>query len=218
MPLFKQIQDKGLVVSVWKMEETEEQLYDLLGRSSNKLKTECDKRFTAGTRKKEWLSVRVLVRQLLGENVSIGYRKNGEPFLIGSEKKISISHTREFVAVAIHPHYFVGVDIETFSHRIDHITDKIMSSSERGFLESSADSETWYSLLVWSMKESIFKCLDLDYLDYKKGILVTPFKLLQSGETSIRYVYNNFSYIFPIHYLCTEKFVLTWCSERPYNI
>jgi len=213
MSIIKQFSNKELLVSVWKMEESEETLYELLGSSSEKTREECNQRFFGDARKKEWLSVRVLLSQLLGKSVSVGYRANGEPFLIGSKNKVSISHTRGYVAVAIGFKSYVGIDVELFSHRVDAITHKIMVPTEMSSNELDSESKTWYSLLVWSIKESVYKCLDIDFLDYKKGILVHPFNLLDEGETKVEYSNCNYHYPLYAHYLCTEDYVLTWCSE-----
>lgn len=213
MPIVKQFRNKELLVSVWKMDEPEEELYELLGSSSKRIRKECNQRFCGEARKKEWLSVRVLLSQLLGENVEVGYRTNGEPFLVGSENKVSISHTRGYVAVAISTFYHVGIDIEIFSHRVDGVTEKIMVPSEMGPEELISESQTWYSLLVWSIKESVYKCLDIDLLDYKKGILVTPFNLMHEGVIKVQYSNCNYHYPLYAHYMCLEDSVLTWCSE-----
>lgn len=215
MPIIKQIRDKELLVAVWKMDEPEVELYELLGNSSNskKIREECNQKFSSDARKREWLSVRVLLSQLLGENVVVAYRANGEPFLIGSENKISISHTRGYVAVAISTLYHVGIDIEIFSHRVDCIAEKIMIPAEKAPKKLDSESQTWHSLLVWSTKESVYKCLDIDILDYKKGILVSPFDLGPQGEMKVQYKNYNYQYMIYVHYRCMENFVLTWCSE-----
>lgn len=219
MSIIKQIRDKELLIAVWKMDEPEVKLYELLGNSANskRIREECNQKFSSDARKKEWLSVRVLLSQLLGENVVVAYRANGEPFLVDSEKKVSISHTRDYVAVAISTLYHVGIDIEIFSHRVDSIVDKIMIRAEKAPKKLDAESQTWHSLLVWSTKESVYKCLDIDTLDYKNGILISPFDLQSQGEMKAQYTNYNYHYMLYVHYRCMEDFVLTWCSEYDLN-
>ena len=60
MPLYRKIQENGLLVGVWKTEETVEQLLALLGNISMYEKDL--EHFTSDMRKYEWLAVRVLLK------------------------------------------------------------------------------------------------------------------------------------------------------------
>ena len=62
MPLYRKIQENGLLVGVWKTEETVEQLLALLGNISMYEKDL--EHFTSDMRKYEWLAVRVLLKTL----------------------------------------------------------------------------------------------------------------------------------------------------------
>lgn len=213
MSLFYTDAENDIRLYVWKLEETCTVLYRLLGNQASCLEKQCEKRFRSETKKLEWLAVRVLLRIALGENVSVLYRSNGEPYLAGSNCKISISHTKQYVCLAIHPYRHIGVDIEAFSHRIDYLVSRIMHPSEKPDVPLAGDNATLYSLMIWSMKESVYKCLDMAMLDYQYGIRIDPFLLEKKGKTSATYRFKGFCYPLQVHYLYTSDYVLTWCQE-----
>ena len=213
MPLFYQDVKDGIRIYVWKQEETANELCRLAGDAALCLKKEAEQRFKSGKRQLEWLAVRTLLRVAAGENGVICYRTNGEPYLKDSDCRISISHTGCFVCLAVHPFKHVGVDIEAFSHRVDRIVSRIVHPSEESRVPLSGDDATWYPLIVWSMKESVFKCFDMAELDYMHGIRIAPFSLSRDGQTRAAYLFKGFSYPLPVHYLCTSDYVLTWCRE-----
>ena len=53
------------------------------------------------TRQKEWLATRLLLKEALGNDVKISHTVSGRPFLVGSTDYVSISHTRQYVVLAL---------------------------------------------------------------------------------------------------------------------
>lgn len=209
---YKDVKD-GIRIYVWKLEETAVELCRLAGDRDLCLKKEAEQRFSSDKRQLEWLAVRALLRVAAGKDVSIRYRVSGEPYLDGSDSRISISHTDRFVCLAVHPYRHVGVDIEAFSHRIDRVASRVVHPFEEPRVALSGDDATWYPLIIWSMKESVFKCLDMAVLDYMHGIRIVPFSLSGEGCTRAACLNMGFCYPLPVHYICTPDYVLTWCKE-----
>ena len=87
MPLYRKIQENGLLVGVWKTEETVEQLLALLGNISMYEKDL--EHFTSDMRKYEWLAVRVLLKTLCGEEKKVVYLPSGKPYLADGSAHIS---------------------------------------------------------------------------------------------------------------------------------
>ena len=79
MPLFRKYQQGNLTVAVWKVDETVEQLRSMFHQFS--VYEEGFARFSAEKRKQEWLAVRVLLKEMLGEEKSIAYLPSGKPYL-----------------------------------------------------------------------------------------------------------------------------------------
>ena len=87
-------------------------------------------RYKSEGRKSEWLSVRVLLKELTGSEPDILYHDNGAPYLPESSLHISISHTKGFAAVLLSPNKPVGIDIEYRSERIHRIKSRFLSETE----------------------------------------------------------------------------------------
>jgi len=128
---------------------------------------------TSENRKKEWLTVRVLLKEILGEEKEILYTSTGKPYLADNSYQISISHTKGFVSIALHPELKIGIDIECISSRIQKVRSRFMNEKEEANLDK--EQEDIHLLLHWSAKESIFKILDEENLDFKTSLHINSF-------------------------------------------
>lgn len=217
MSLSKTLHIEGATVYLWKIEETEEELCAIMGEKGRLLRQEASEKFKSSKRRLEWLAVRACVAQVLGLGVDIVYRKIGEPKLRGSNRRISISHTRGFVAVALHPNHYVGVDIQTYAPKISTLADRITSPKEYHGLPADEVLRIKALTLIFSIKESLYKALDIDFLDYRYGmetLLSDPAKT--EGEVPMVFRTGGFSYFFKAQFLQTENLVLTLVSDQPY--
>ena len=91
---------------------------DLLNLLPEKQQIEAEKyisKIRSERRIVEWLTTRVLLFELMGEDKIIGNRLDGKQFLMEDSRKISISHTKDYAAILLHKHYSVGIDVETIS-------------------------------------------------------------------------------------------------------
>ena len=69
-----------------------------------------------------------LLRQMLGNDVSITHNEDGKPFIKGYN--ISVSHTKGIVAILLSKHLQVGLDIEYYSDRIKKIAERFLRPDE----------------------------------------------------------------------------------------
>jgi phosphopantetheinyl transferase len=99
-------------------------------------------------RQSEWLTVRVLLKNLLGEEKQILYTDSGKPYLADSSYFISISHTQGHVAVALDEKDPVAIDIEHISPRVERIRSRFMSEAEEENLSNT--HPLLHLLLHWS--------------------------------------------------------------------
>lgn len=111
------------------------------------------------TRQKERLAARLLIEALCGKFLPISYRPNGEPYFLDSDLHLSISHTKNYVAVAIAP-FRIGIDIEHTSDRVLRITEKFLNPEELEILTLNNPAET--ARLFWCAKEALYKKLATD--------------------------------------------------------
>ena len=91
MPLYRTYRKGELVVGVWKVEETIGQLRSVF-KDFSLYESDLQK-FKAEKRQLEWLAVRVLLKELLGEEKVIDYLPSGKPFLKDRSAFVSFSHT-----------------------------------------------------------------------------------------------------------------------------
>ncbi|MDR0686973.1 MAG: hypothetical protein LBF79_05920 [Dysgonamonadaceae bacterium] len=158
----------------------------------------------------EWLSVRLLVQEMLGVGKDIHYHSNGKPYLTGCPYHIGISHTKTHAVIIINPLQDVSIDIEMITPRVKNIRDRIMNDVELGGVLLPRD--VTYPLLHWSGKETICKYLGLPGLDFREHITITPFfplkgiwSCFQAFETRTD---DRGSELF-VHYYVSDIYVLT---------
>ena len=199
-PLFEGVID----FFFWEITETVEDLLALFAHPDYMRKGLKD--FSSNiTRQKEWLATRLLLNEALGDDVKISYTVSGRPFLIGSTQHISISHTRQYVLLALARGPF-GVDIEVWDSRALRLQQKFLSPDEASLLHSKEAEKM--AVRLWSAKESCYKALDIPGLSLKNNVFLAQYDAqLKAHITSI----NN---TVPIYYQDFPSFVLTWTSPE----
>lgn len=206
MPLYRTYKQHDLTVGVWKVDETIEQLRSMFHQFS--IYEEGFERFKAEKRKQEWLAVRVLLKELLGEEKKIVYLPSGKPCLEDGSACISFSHTPGYVAVAIHPSAEVGVDIEQYGTRVQRLASRFVREDE---LVSVASGDEIYALLLhWSAKETMFKLMEEEAVDFLDHLRIFPFTLQESGVMEAQEYRSPNEQKFLIHYDTHPDYVLTF--------
>ena len=194
-------------LAVWQIDESVDALYARLERK--KWYEQPLAQFKLDKRKREWLAVRVLLKELLGYEAEIAYRENGEPYLLNNSHYISVSHTDGYAAVYAHKEKRVGVDIESrSSDKILRIAHKFINP-DREFI--SNHNKQLHLLLHWSAKETVFKALGKEGIDFARQLLVTPFVVDQEGASLqlIAKVDGLETYFTVFYYTANNSFVLT---------
>ena len=210
MALFLQQESDHLRWAVWKMDESLDMLFALLPDARRKACEETLQHFISEHRKKEWLSVRVLLYTILQEDKQICYTPEGKPYLEDGSAFISISHTKGYVAVLLSPLAPVGVDIEQYSTRVQRISDRFVRSDEQ--IESYQEDVTWSMLLHWSAKEAVYKCMKCPDADLRK-LRLSHFMPQEKGSFRIQEFATEAQQTFTVAYLITSDFVLTWTMD-----
>ena len=214
MPFFRKIEgDKGWG-GIWRITETVEDLCGMLPRG-DVYRAHAYRRFMAERRRLEYVSVRILVYQLLGEEKQICYTPTGHPYFADGSLQLSISHTSGYASVLFSKDYETGVDIEAFSERILRLKDRLIGPEEH--------AESVYDILLhWSAKEAAFKILDQEGIDFRQNLTVSGLACVASREHAeaagdFRLAYHlsdGKTGVFPIHYETTSDFVLTYAFRK----
>jgi 4'-phosphopantetheinyl transferase EntD len=160
-------------------------------------------------RKREWLSVRALLKRLLGEEKEISYTCFGKPYLTDKSYHISISHTKNFVAVAWNKKKEVAIDVEQISPRVKNIRTRFMSESEENNL--SKENPVIHLLLHWSAKESLFKLLPENDIEFKTQLHILPFEpvINEWSDFTAYETRTEKRQSYTVYYIVTKDYVLT---------
>lgn len=158
----------------------------------------------------EWLTVRVLLFELLGEEKIIGNTPLGKPFLEDQSYEISISHTGNYAAVLLNKRYPVGIDVEMISDRISRIAGKFISAKE--YIDP--EQKIVHQLLHWSAKETLFKLLDEREIDFREHLSIEPFVPQGKGVFHASESKTELRKTFRIHYEILPRAVLTWTVDK----
>lgn len=162
-------------------------------------------------RQREWLSVRVLLKKTIGEEKQILYTEAGKPTLADQSYHISISHTKGYVAIALDKAQPVAIDIEHLSPRVEKIRGRFMSETEEKQL--SKTRPLIHLLLHWSAKETLFKLLDENNIEFQSQLHIQAFEPVMGewGDFTAYETRTEKKRSFVIHYLVTENYVVTKC-------
>lgn len=210
MSLYRTYRKGSLTVAIWKVDETVEQLCSMFRHFS--IVEEGFIRLSAEKRKQEWLAVRVLLKEMLGEEKEIGYLPSGKPYLKDKSMHVSFSHTNGYVAVALHPTDEVGVDIEQYGTRVQRVASRFIREDEK--VSVASGDEIYGLLLHWSAKETMFKLMDEQAVDFIDHLHIQPFVLQKEGSFEAREYRSDKERRFLIHYDTHPDYVLTYaCLE-----
>ncbi len=208
MPVIQKIKKSdSAFVSVWEITESVEELLDFLQPTDQERSKVMG--FRLDKRKKEYLASRCIIKQELGLLPDIVYKDSGKPVLANSDFSISISHTRDYVAVAFSKTEEPGVDIEYPSPRIMNIWSRFIADSELEFI-ANYEQESYFRV-IWCVKEALFKIIDREGVDFKKHLFCEPFVLKNSMIINAYYKSNTeyfpivFEYIVNNHYCLVYK-------------
>jgi phosphopantetheinyl transferase len=170
-------------------------------------------------RKCEWLTVRALLKTLSGEEKEISYQPSGKPYLSDHSYHISISHTNYkgirddkllgYVAMVLNEEKEVAIDIEMISPRVLKIKNRFLNEEETKAIP--ANNEIVHLLLYWSAKESVFKILNTENVDYQSKIHIRPFHpaIGEWGNFEAYETRTEKQNRFRIHYFVEDNYVLT---------
>ena len=210
MPLFRTFQVDDLKVGIWKVLETVDQLRDRLVPFS--MYEPQFQSLKSPRRQLEWLAVRVLLQEMCGQMKAIDYLPSGKPFLRDKSMCISFSHTKDYVAVALHPSQEVGVDIEQTGDRVKKVMPRFIRADERWML--GRPEEMYALLLHWSAKETLFKLLQKSEVDFLEHLQILPFPWASQGSFVGREYRSSSPQEFLIHYDTHPDFVLTFALKK----
>lgn len=196
-------------IAFWKIEED---VSDLLAQLKNKEIYLADfQKFSTEKRKKEWLAARILAETICGEDKIVAYNAKGKPFLTDNSFQISISHTKNYVALITHPAKTVGIDIEHISDRICRLKERFLSDAELQNIDNR--NECIHLLLHWCAKEVLFKMINRENVDFSEQLCIFPFVPQQEGIFFGKEMCTKQQENYTFAYSIEKDFTLVWAVK-----
>ncbi len=200
--------NEGWRIAIWHVTEDLEELLYLLPDDES-VRNEARERFKSESRILEWTAVRVLLFDMLDRQVEITYDDDGAPYLPKDEHlDISISHTKDYVAIALAEKGEIGIDIEHIAERVHRVKSHFVRDDEHA-------ESTNQLLLHWSAKETAFKMLHRRKVDFLKHFKITPFTEQEEGSFQLQEFRTDDEQVFDVGYKIFPEFVLTYaCTQE----
>ena len=194
-------------MGVWRMSESIDELLALYALRPHERRP--FEAFRNDRRRKEWLTVRVLLAALLGPDVVIDYMESGKPFLRGSTMFVSITHTIGYVGVrlGLQP---VAIDMEYISNRVLRLIPRFVSSREMKYVDEN--NKVASALIIWSAKEALFKRFDIPDLLFEEHISVRSLVVNGCEGVFTGCVDKDGFYAeVELHYMLFDDLILVYC-------
>jgi Phosphopantetheinyl transferase len=205
MPKSNFISGEGVRLLVWDLTESIDELSKQL-TSFNEI--EFDK-IVSEKRKREFLGVQVAMKELLGKEVQISHDVDGKPFLSDDSYQISISHSKNWIAVMAHPTSSIGVDVECPNDKIQKIYTRFLSNVEQKDLSNGKNINQL--LLAWSVKEALYKIIGKEAVDFANQLRIFHFEPKLSGEIMAQHTPTK--KLYQLRYIQNSAYTLVYCVD-----
>ncbi len=202
--------NESTILGVWKIEEDLKTLKEMVvldGEDKKKFRV-----FASTSRKLEFLSVRALLAELLGNEARIVYNKNNKPFLKDGSRFISISHSHKLTAILLSTTEKVGIDLEFMSSNINAIAFKFINRSEK--ITKEAENRRYHLYLHWCAKEALYKICDKEGISIRNNITIDPFEVSDSGEIRGKVNTDKINDTFDLFYTRYDNYAIVWTKKN----
>jgi phosphopantetheinyl transferase len=207
--IFKNKIDNDCLLGMWEITEDYNTLYNSV--QLNEEERSILNNFKNEKRKLEWLSVRVLVSNLVNNGSRITYR-NRKPFLNDGSYHISISHSNMLTSVLLSSRKRVGIDLEYISPKAERIAHKFINQKE--FIVDKYNSQRNYHLyLHWCGKEAIYKICDKQNINLRENITLEPFEIKEYGNINAILHRDGMQLSFTLNYKKYKDYVIVWTCK-----
>lgn len=157
-------------------------------------------------RKREFLSARIALNQLMNQSVEVQYDEDRKPFLKDHSVHISISHSTRYLAVMMHPIAVVGIDIEEISSRVSKVYKRFLSAEEQSYL---LPDDIQSLQIAWSAKECLYKMIGKESSDFAATLRLHPFDATTS-KGSLQADYLNKKQRYTLHYHRESTYIVVY--------
>jgi len=198
------------ILGVWKIEEDLNTLLELVILDPEEKKKY--KSFRSTSRKLEFLSVRALLAEIIGNDASIVYNKNNKPFLRDGSHFISISHSHRLTAILLSTNEKVGIDLEYMSSNISAFSFKYMNRKEK--VTKDPELRKYHLYIHWCAKEALYKICDKEGISIRNNITIEPFDLHEAGEIKGKVHTDKINESFFLYYSRYDNYSIVWTKKK----
>jgi len=197
-------------IAIWRVTESNEELEQLITPDQ----LVALEKYKNPKRRKEKLAARVLLNKLLGSEALIFYDKHGKPNLAFSPYNISISHSGEYVAMALSLKNNVGVDIQYMTDKIYRVVPRFLNNDEYQNIHPSYPEESLH--IHWCAKEALYKIHGEGNVNFANDLRVKPFRLKEKGKIKAEIVSpKTLDKEFELNYSAMEDdYMLVWSASN----
>ncbi|MEZ2440662.1 4'-phosphopantetheinyl transferase superfamily protein [Chitinophaga sp. RCC_12] len=202
MPLIRTIQiDPETKLGVWKITETENFFQEKVSISRAIHHPHKRLQHFAG----RYLLVTLFPEFPIQEIMVTHTRK---PVLAGDSHHFSISHCGDYAAAIVSTKAAVGIDIEEVKPKIELVSHKFLSPSERAFIDPQ--QELSHKTICWSAKEAMFKWYGRGSVDFKENMKLHPFIFQQAGFITADFNKQDTNTRLYLQYIMENDLCLAW--------
>lgn len=206
MSLIKRISLQDAEIGIWKIEETVDELTSSIDLPEDDFKLLDN--FTNEKRKRELLTIRHLLRNIVGHNQKITYNKLGQPLLCNSSRQISISHSASLATIILSSQP-VGIDVEEITRNVEKVSARFLSQEELTWTIQTSNSH-FTRLICWCAKEAIYKLVKESDVDFSKHIRINPFNFENESDFSAAFIKDKDFINLKLTYIIAENNVVVW--------
>lgn len=161
--------------------------------------------FKSYKRRLEKYTVHFILQQLYPNGYQLIYDEKGKPFLENlSSHHISISHSKNFIAVFIANSSNLGLDVEQVSDKVEKTSSKFMNANEQLLINKPEDYN-----LIWGAKEAVYKSFDITGIDFKTGMNVLDIDVF-NNELKLHLHYKDLNTFCKLQYQLINGFTLVY--------
>lgn len=212
MPFYKQIWfNADTAIQLWELRESP---IDLLPWAELNLSEKSQLEAMRNTKRQcEFLAIRIMLKKVW-KNRNIYYTESGAPYLEGEETYISISHSNRFVSL-MHSKFPCGVDIESVESKALKVANKFLNQSEMLLIGDEFPARD--ATLLWSAKESLFKLLKLDGVDFASQLIIDSIENndVRKIQAAIRSKRAQTAHELKFEFIDDQ--ILTWVLDKEKN-
>ena len=182
MPLYLKKTMQQAQLGVWEITEDPGELQRMV--SLTPAEQQYYSQLQSETRRRHWLSYRLLIPELLPASLvsGISYDGYGKPHLDNDAGHISVAHSGKFATLIISKTQQAGIDIECIRNKILNLSHKFLTEKEKEYRFPAAVTESLY--VIWGAKEALYKLHGKRGIHFAEHLWIEPFAYTGNGKVT----------------------------------